>query len=70
MKKVLFIAVIILIGAASLIAQKYEYTVLTSVESIVPMGVGRSRLVQTKQKLDVSKFTTTRTDGKDPYIFS
>ncbi len=65
MRKILCIATIILTGTASLFAQKYEYTVFTSVESIVPMGVGRSRLVQTKQTLDVAKFTTSRTDGKD-----
>ena len=65
MRKILFVAVIILLGTVSLFAQKYEYTVFTSVESIVPMGLGRSRIVQTKQTLDVSKFTTSRTDGKD-----
>ncbi len=52
--------------AIQAIAQEaYEYKVVTVVESIVPMGVGRSRIVENKQSMDVKKFTTTRTDGKE-----
>ena len=65
MRRLLFIATLILLGSVSLIAQKYEYTIVTSVESIVPMGIGRSRMVRSKQPLDVDKFTTSRTGGKD-----
>jgi hypothetical protein len=49
--------------AAGLMAQ--EYTVITSVESIVPGGLGRSRLIYNKTDLDASNFTTTRSEGTD-----
>ncbi|MEX1187729.1 MAG: hypothetical protein WED33_00615 [Bacteroidia bacterium] len=42
-----------------------EYKVITIVESIVPMGLGRSRIVETKSQVNASDFTTERTDGKD-----
>jgi hypothetical protein len=45
-------------------AQKYEYKVITTVESIVPMGIGRSRIVEEKSPIDAANFTTERTDGK------
>lgn len=45
-------------------AQKYEYKVVTVVESIVPMGLGRSRMIEATTNLDVNSFTTERTDGK------
>jgi hypothetical protein len=48
---------------AGLTAQ--EYTVITSVESIVPGGLGRSRMIYNKTDMDASNFTTTRTDGTD-----
>lgn len=41
-----------------------NYKVVTIVESIVPGGVGRSRMVEEKSPLDHSEFTTERTDGK------
>ncbi len=44
--------------------QKYEYKVVTSVESVVPMGMGRSRIIDNKEKVNVANFTTSRTDGK------
>ncbi|PIP53662.1 MAG: hypothetical protein COX07_09520 [Bacteroidetes bacterium CG23_combo_of_CG06-09_8_20_14_all_32_9] len=65
MKKLIFIAAFLLAVTVSLMAQQYEYNVVTSIESIVPMGIGRSRIVQQKQPMDVSKFTTSRTSGKD-----
>ncbi len=42
-----------------------EYKVITVVESIVPMGVGRSRIVEHQQKANVNDFTTERVEGKD-----
>ncbi|KAA9341031.1 hypothetical protein F0P94_03690 [Adhaeribacter soli] len=46
-------------------AQNYEYKVVTIVESIVPMGIGRSRIIENKQALDANQFTTARTNGKN-----
>lgn len=41
-----------------------EYKVVTIVESIVPGGLGRSRLIENKTDLNIADFTTERTDGK------
>jgi hypothetical protein len=41
-----------------------EFKVITVVESIVPGGLGRSRMVENKGALDINNFTTERTDGK------
>src|SRR5690349_9079301 len=48
--------------AASAIAQ--EYKIVTTVESIVPMGIGRSRMVDAQTSSDYKALTTERTDGK------
>ena len=45
-------------------AQTYEYQVITSVESIIPSGAGRSRLISTKEARNYQDFTSERTDGK------
>ena len=42
----------------------YEYKVITIVESIVPAGAGRSRIIEHNQDKDFDKFTTSRTNGK------
>ncbi|HLF62826.1 MAG TPA: hypothetical protein VI603_03700 [Saprospiraceae bacterium] len=42
-----------------------EYTVITSVESIIPAGIGRSRIIYNKTDLDASQYTTERTEGTD-----
>lgn len=44
-------------------AQK-QYHVVTIVESIVPGGLGRSRMIEEKSPLNHNDFTTERTDGK------
>jgi len=64
MKRILLIAALAISCLVNVNAQSYEYKVVTSVESIVPMGIGRSRIVEKKQDLDIEKFTTERTDGK------
>lgn len=58
-----FIALTIF-GIADVIAQT-QYKVITSVESIVPMGIGRSRIVEENQDIDYNQFTTERVGGKD-----
>ena len=45
-------------------AQQYEYKVITSVESIVPNGLGRSRIVSANDERNYQDFTSQRTDGK------
>ena len=42
----------------------YEYKQITVVESIIPMGLGRSRIIEEKSPLNALDATTERTDGK------
>jgi len=41
-----------------------EYKVVTVVESIVPGGLGRSRMIENQEDRNVNDLTTDRTDGK------
>lgn len=54
--------ILTVLGAASF-AQ--EYKVITTIESIVPMGIGRSRIIENTTDVEADDFTTERTDGKD-----
>ena len=49
---------------SSVMAQ-YEYKIVTSVESIVPMGLGRSRIIENNGDVNAEDLTTERNDGKD-----
>lgn len=40
------------------------YKVVTVVESVVPAGLGRSRIIENGTELNADEFTTERTDGK------
>ena len=42
-----------------------QYKVVTLVESILPGGMGRSRMIEATSEADYNAFTTARTDGKD-----
>ena len=62
--KTLSLSIALLISTG-LFAQTIEYKVITTVESIVPGGVGRSRVIENNQEMDYKQFTTARVDGKD-----
>ena len=62
--KTLSLSIALLISTG-LFAQTIEYKVITTVESIVPGGVGRSRIIENNQEMDYKQFTTARVDGKD-----
>lgn len=40
-----------------------EVKIVTIVESIIPAGIGRSRIIEEKDHADSGRFTTSRTDG-------
>ena len=63
MKKI-YVLVAVLCCIYTSVAQSYEYQVITSVESIIPSGTGRSRLVSTNENRNYKDFTSVRTDGK------
>ncbi len=41
-----------------------EYKVITTVESVVPGGAGRSRIIENTQAMSASSLTTARENGK------
>lgn len=62
MKSKIQALIVALLVSASAFAQ--EYKIITTVESIVPMGIGRSRMVDPQASADYKALTTERTDGK------
>lgn len=60
MKKIVFIAVMTLVAAFSANAQQYK--VITSVESIVPNGLGRSRIINALEDKDYKEYTSVQTE--------
>ena len=62
MKKLIFLGAAALLACSDISAQ--EYKVVTVVESIIPMGTGRSRIIESTSEVDVEAATTERVDGK------
>lgn len=62
MKHLFVIALCLCFSTIDLMAQT-QYAVITTVESIVPAGLGRSRMISNKEDLNTANFTTNRTDG-------
>ena len=64
MKKIILLGFLVLtIGAQS---QTFTYKIVTSIESIVPGGIGRSRIIENGTEVDYTQFTTIRTkEGKE-----
>ena len=63
MKK-LFVLVVLLSTVYVEGFSQTEYKVITVIESIVPGGLGRSRLIENTSEVDIEQFTTERVDGK------
>jgi len=64
MKKILLSTLLLVAVSISVNAQK-KYKIITTIESIVPGGLGRSRIIEGTSVVDAAMFTTQRTDGKD-----
>ncbi len=60
MKKILIILFVCL--AASLEMNAQQFKVITSVESIVPNGLGRSRIVNAQEDKDYKEYTSVQTE--------
>lgn len=56
---------ILIVSAAMLtfLSNAQEYRIITTVESIVPAGIGRSRMSEPKETADYKTLTTSRTKG-------
>lgn len=64
MKKLLLVFALVLVTFIDINAQ-VEYKIITSVESIVPNGLGRSRIVSAMEDKDYKEYTSLRTDEKE-----
>ena len=60
MKKIVLIASLVLLIAMEANAQQIK--VITSVESIVPSGLGRSRIVDAQEEKNHDEYTSTQTE--------
>ncbi len=63
MKKYSIIFIFMLMAFVSQAQTVYEYKIITTVESIVPMGIGRSRIVEHNVPMNYEAATTTRDKG-------
>jgi hypothetical protein len=63
MKRAMIILLLI-VGALQMeVKAQQEFKIVTVVESIVPMGIGRSRIIDSQTENNYEQFTTDRTDG-------
>jgi hypothetical protein len=62
MKKTLTLLFASLMAFSSSFAQKYEFRIITTVESIVSSGLGRSRMTASNEARDYKEFTSTRSE--------
>jgi len=60
MKKLALMTALIVFATMEINAQQIK--VITSVESIVPSGLGRSRIVDAQEERDFDQYTTTQTE--------
>ena len=67
MKKLALILTLLTFSVAHMYGQEtskqaFEIKVITSVESIIPSGLGRSRLISSNEERDYKQFTSSRTE--------
>lgn len=60
MEKLLVIACLVLMAKTEVSAQQFK--VITSVESIVPNGLGRSRIISATEEKDYREYTSEQTE--------
>lgn len=65
MKRSILFFSFLLFAFGTVLAQKYEYSVVTTVESIVPSGLGRSRMIETTEARDYKEFSSQRSAEDD-----
>ncbi len=62
--KSLILVILLAVGVFYDVSAQAQFKIITVIESIVPMGVGRSRIIEGHGDLNVKDFTTTRTGDK------
>lgn len=64
MKYTFLLLSLLTFATVDLAAQQTRFKIVTVVESIVPGGLGRSRIIEEKAEVEVEDMTTERTDGR------
>jgi hypothetical protein len=62
MRKLVVLFVLLAVFAFDVKAQQYEVKVITSVESVVPNGLGRSRIISANAERNYKAFTSEQTE--------
>jgi hypothetical protein len=62
MKKACILLLTLTVVMLNVAAQQFEYKVITSVESVVPLGLGRSRIIDAKDGRNYKDFATNRSE--------
>jgi len=65
MKKIAIVIIVLFLFSGLTKAQDkpvYEVKIITSIESIIPNGLGRSRMISTDSDVDYREFTTRQTE--------
>ena len=65
MRNIILVGLCLIVTAFEMTAQEVEYKIVTSVESIVPSGLGRSRLLSSDGERNYQEFTSTQTEGNN-----
>ena len=63
MKKIYLLFIISIILTTGVSAQKYEFNIVTVIESIIPGGLGRSRMITPTVSVNYKDFLTIRETG-------
>jgi len=65
-KRMSFLPLLVCLLSSSYAQDVPEWKVVTSIESIVPMGLGRSRMIENMTEIRPEDYKVSRTDGKAP----
>ena len=65
MKKLILVLALVALFSFDVNAQVYEYQTVTVIESIIPNGLGRSRMISANETRDYKMATSTKTGEKD-----
>jgi hypothetical protein len=60
-KKMIFM-LLFLTTISEINAQAYQYKIITSIESVVPMGLGRSRIISEQEDKNYKDYTSERSE--------
>ena len=65
MARIILILILLFSSISEATAQAYEYSIVTSIESVVPMGLGRSRIIDSREEKNYQDYSSERTEEND-----